>query len=158
MSEPYIGQIQPFGFNFAPRGWAFCNGQILGIAQHTALFSLIGTNYGGNGSTTFALPDLRGRVPMHQGTPAGGQPYVMGQSGGEESIVLLPSEMPAHSHGLVGTSAAANSRRPVTQVRRPSVRVGNITLPPQAWPRRRSIPPPYLSPEAASRIQTCSPT
>ena len=98
MSEPFLGMIATFGFNFAPRGWALCNGQILSIAQNTALFSLLGTTYGGNGQTTFALPDLRGRVPIHQGQGPGLSPYSMGQQAGSESNTLTVNQMPQHTH------------------------------------------------------------
>jgi microcystin-dependent protein len=100
MSEPFIGQIMPVGFNFAPRGWALCNGQILSIAQNTALFSLLGTTYGGNGQTTFALPDLRGRVPIHQGQGPGLSNYSLGQVAGTENTTLTTNNMPQHNHGL----------------------------------------------------------
>ena len=104
MSQPFYGQIQPFGFNFAPRGWAMCNGQILPIAQNTALFSLLGTTYGGNGQTTFALPDLRSRVPVHFGQGPGLSNYDLGQQGGGETVTLTAAEMPVHTHGATGSS------------------------------------------------------
>jgi microcystin-dependent protein len=100
MSEPFLGEIRMFGFNFAPRGWAFCNGQILSIAQNTALFALLGTTYGGNGQTTFALPNLQSRVPIHFGQGPGLSPYSLGQLSGQENVTLLPTQMPAHSHSL----------------------------------------------------------
>lgn len=96
--EPFIGQIQAFGFNFAPRGWAMCNGQLLSIAQNTALFSLLGTMYGGDGRTTFGLPDLRGRFPLHLGQGPGLPNYVQGQVGGVDQTTLLTTNMPAHTH------------------------------------------------------------
>lgn len=96
--EPFIGQIQAFGFNFAPRGWALCNGQILSIAQNTALFSLLGTTYGGNGTTTFALPDLRGRSPRHAGAGPGLQNVQMGQVAGTNTVTLTTNQLPAHTH------------------------------------------------------------
>jgi microcystin-dependent protein len=99
MSAYYIGQIVIFPYNFAPRNWATCSGQILPIAQNTALFSILGTTYGGNGQTTFALPDMRGRVPIHFGQGAGLSQYVLGQQGGIENVTLLGSEIPTHSHG-----------------------------------------------------------
>jgi microcystin-dependent protein len=98
MSEPFIGEIVMFAGNFAPRGWAFCSGQILSIAQNTALFSILGTTYGGNGQTTFALPNLQGRVPIHPGQGAGLSPYVLGQQGGTENVTLLTTQMPQHTH------------------------------------------------------------
>ncbi|HEV7642881.1 MAG TPA: tail fiber protein [Pyrinomonadaceae bacterium] len=104
MSQSYIGQIQAFGFNFAPRNWAFCNGQIMSIAQNTALFSLLGTTYGGNGQTTFALPDLRGRSSMHYGQGPGLSNYTIGEQAGQEAVTLITTEMPAHTHALNAAS------------------------------------------------------
>src|ERR1700688_381377 len=109
MSTPFLGMIITVGFNFAPRGWALCNGQLMPISQNTALFSLLGTTYGGNGTTTFALPDLQSRVPVHQGSS-----YIMGQVGGVENVTLTTQEIPAHSHAIVATSNAATLKRPVT--------------------------------------------
>ena len=100
MSEPFLGEIRMFGGNFAPRGWALCNGQVLPIAQNTALFSILGTTFGGNGTTTFALPDLRGRVPVHQGQGPGLSNYTLGQQSGSESVTILQSQMPVHSHSV----------------------------------------------------------
>ena len=104
MAEPFIGQIQSFGFNFAPRNWAMCNGQLLSIAQNTALFSLLGTTYGGNGQTTFALPDLRGRTSLHQGQGPGLTNRTIGEVSGSETVTLIITEMPMHNH-LVNASA-----------------------------------------------------
>jgi len=98
MSEPFVGQIQIFGFNFAPKGWAFCNGQIMSIAQNTALFSLLGTTYGGNGQTTFALPNLQSRVPIHFGQGPGLSPYALGQESGTENETLNVTNLPTHNH------------------------------------------------------------
>lgn len=101
MSEPYIGQITLFAGNFAPRGWAFCEGQLLSIAQNTALFSILGTTYGGDGRVTFALPDLRGRVPLHPGQGPGLSSYSLGEAAGTETVTLTEAEMPTHSHSMV---------------------------------------------------------
>jgi microcystin-dependent protein len=101
MSEPFIGQIMMFGGNFAPRDWAFCDGQLMSIAQNTALFSILGTTYGGDGVTTFALPDLRGRVPVHPGNGPGLPVYQLGESAGSPSTTLTISQMPAHNHAAV---------------------------------------------------------
>ena len=101
MSQPFIGEIRMFGGNFAPSGWAFCNGQVMSIAQNSTLFNLIGTTYGGDGQTTFALPNLQSRVPIHQGTNQYGS-YTIGQSGGVESVVVAPDQLPVHNHPLVG--------------------------------------------------------
>jgi len=109
MSDPFLGEIRLVGFNFPPRGWAACNGQVMSIAQNTALFSLLGTTYGGNGQSTFALPDLRGRVPIHQGQGPGLAPYDIGQTGGEEAHTLTQSEMPLHNHAARAHAGAGNS-------------------------------------------------
>lgn len=98
MANPYLGEIRMVGFNFAPVGWALCNGQLLSISQNTALFSLLGTTYGGNGTTTFALPDLRGRVPVHAGQGPGLSNYTLGQLSGAENTTLLSTNMPIHNH------------------------------------------------------------
>lgn len=100
MSDPFIGQISMFAGTFAPRGWAFCNGQILPIAQNSALFAILGTTYGGNGQTTFALPNLQGRAPVHQGQSPGTSHYVLGQVGGVENVTLTVNELPAHNHAV----------------------------------------------------------
>ncbi len=110
MTEPFVAEIRIFGFNFAPRGWAFCNGQILPIAQNTALFSLVGTTYGGNGQTTFALPDLQSRAPMHHGSGPGLTPRGLGESAGADAVALTPSQMPLHSHLMQCNSGNANSQ------------------------------------------------
>lgn len=111
--EPFLGEIRMFTGNFAPNGWALCNGQILPISQNTALFSIIGTQFGGDGITNFALPNLQGRVAVHAGTGAGLSPYVIGQSGGVENVTLQSSQMPAHSHTAgVSSGAPASQARP----------------------------------------------
>ncbi|WP_019990410.1 phage tail protein [Rudanella lutea] len=110
--EGYIAQIIMFAGNFAPRGWAFCNGQILSIAQNTALFSLLGTTFGGNGQTTFALPDFRGRVPVGTGQGPGLPPVVLGQMAGAATHTLIITEMPAHNHSLVASSQTGNTAAP----------------------------------------------
>lgn len=106
MAEPFLGEIRQFSFSFAPRGWALCNGQLLNIHQNQALYALLGTTYGGDGSTTFALPDLRGRVPINWG--GGGIAY--GQKAGAETHTLLTKEMPAHNHLAFGTNAVGNTK------------------------------------------------
>ena len=100
MADPFVAEIRIFGFNFAPKGWAFCDGQLLPLSQNTALFSLLGTTYGGNGKSNFALPDLQGRVPMAPGQGPGLSLRDLGESGGASAVTLLESEIPAHSHTL----------------------------------------------------------
>lgn len=114
MLEPYIGEITLFAGNFAPRGWAFCQGQLLSIAQNTALFSILGTTYGGDGRTNFALPDLRGRAPIGFGQGPGLPSYELGEMGGEPSHTLTYPEMPAHSHAVqaAGVASGGSSASP----------------------------------------------
>ena len=116
MSEQFIGEIRMFGFNFAPQGWALCDGQLLPISQNTALFSLLGTTYGGDGRTTFALPDMRSRVPVHQGQGAGLSSYAEGQAGGAETVTLAAAQMPGHTHSVKASSSAAASDQPQGRV------------------------------------------
>ncbi len=110
MSEPFLAEVRIVGFNFAPRGWAFCDGQILPINQNQSLYSLLGTTYGGDGRTSFALPDLRGRVPIHVGRSNGGGDHTLGQKSGEETHTLTISEIPIHRHVVKASSSNANSR------------------------------------------------
>jgi microcystin-dependent protein len=112
MAEPFVAEIKMFGGNFAPRGYATCDGQILSIAQNTALFSLLGTTYGGNGQTTFALPDLRGRAPMQPGQGNGLTDHVLGEMDGSPSVTLINTEMPSHTHTLSGTNAPSDIDTP----------------------------------------------
>lgn len=116
MTQPFLGQIQPFGFGFAPRGWALCNGQLLSISQNTALFALLGTMYGGNGITTFALPNLQSRVGMSAGTDPVGNSYVQGEEAGEETITLNLNTMPLHTHTFFGTSDHGGRAQPADNV------------------------------------------
>jgi microcystin-dependent protein len=98
MADPFVAEIRIFPFNFAPKGWAWCDGQLMPLSQNTALFSLLGTTYGGNGQTTFALPDLQGRAPMHPGQGPGLSLHDLGETGGSQTVTLLESEIPAHNH------------------------------------------------------------
>jgi microcystin-dependent protein len=111
MSSPFIGEIRMFGGNFAPVGWAFCNGQVIAISQNDALFNLIGTTYGGDGQSTFALPNLQSRVPVHVG-----QGFALGQSGGAETVTLTTSQIPAHSHVPQANSGAGTQTSPAGNV------------------------------------------
>lgn len=111
MSDPFLGEIRTTSFAFAPKGWALCNGQLLAINQNQALFSILGTTYGGNGTTNFALPDLRGRAPLHAGTDT-----VLGQRGGAEAVALGVAQLPAHQHAVYGSADFANSSLPAGAV------------------------------------------
>ena len=115
MSTPFIGEMRLFGFAFAPKGWAQCNGQLLSIQQNQALFAILGTTFGGNGTTNFALPDLRGRVPMHWGNNNFGS-FALGQRQGEEAHTLIASEVPMHTHVPVASSDAATISGPVNNL------------------------------------------
>lgn len=112
MSEPFVGEIRMFAGNFAPRGWAFCDGQLLAVSQNDALFSLFGTIYGGDGRTTFGLPDLRGRIPVHAGDGPGLSPRRLGAKGGAESVTLTVNQLPSHGHPLRGSSNTGNALNP----------------------------------------------
>ena len=116
MSEPFVAEIRICAFNFPPSGWAFCDGQLLSLAQNTALFSLLGTTYGGDGQTTFGLPDLRGRMPLHPGQGPGLSLYDLGQEGGSETVTLLATQIPNHTHVVRATSAGGTSADPAAKV------------------------------------------
>ena len=116
MADPFVAEIRIFPFNFAPKGWAWCNGQLLPLSQHTALFALLGTTYGGNGKSNFALPDLQGRAPMHPGQGPGLSLHDLGETGGSETVTLLDSEMPAHNHVASASARSGNSRVPTSQL------------------------------------------
>jgi microcystin-dependent protein len=104
MADPFVAEIRIFPFNFAPKGWAWCNGQLLPLSQNTALFSLLGTTYGGDGKSNFALPDLQGSAPMHPGQGPGLSLHDLGETGGSDTVTLLESEIPAHSHALMAST------------------------------------------------------
>jgi microcystin-dependent protein len=116
MTEPFIGQLLLVGFNFAPRGYALCNGQLLSIAQNTALFSLLGTTYGGNGQTTFGLPDLRGRVSLHQGQGPGLSSQTIGEVAGVETVTLTTNQIPQHSHQTLANAGLGSTAKPAGAV------------------------------------------
>jgi microcystin-dependent protein len=115
MADPFVAEIRIFPFNFAPKGWAWCDGQLLPLSQNTALFSLLGTTYGGNGKSNFALPDLQGRAPMHPGQGPGLSLHDLGETGGAETVTLLESEIPAHSHAVSASQADGISQTPASE-------------------------------------------
>jgi microcystin-dependent protein len=135
MADPYLGEIKMFGFNFAPLGWAFCNGGTLPISSNSALFALLGTTFGGNGTTTFGLPDLRGRFPMHFGNGPGLSGRVMGEVGGSESTTLVATNLPPHTHSISATGAMpcsngpGNADDPTTKIPAGSATDENYTVP-----------------------------
>ncbi len=112
MSEPFVGEIRMFAGNFAPRGWAFCDGQLLAVSQNDALFSLLGTIYGGDGRTTFGLPDLRGRIPIHAGSGPGLSPRRLGAKAGAEKVTLTVNQLPSHGHGFYARNATSTENNP----------------------------------------------
>lgn len=116
MAQPYVGEIRMFAGNFAPAGWMFCEGQLLPISENETLFQLIGTTYGGDGQSTFRLPDLRSRVPIHQGTGPGGSTYIIGEMAGVERVTLTTQQIPSHSHPLLVSTAVANNSNPAGSV------------------------------------------
>jgi microcystin-dependent protein len=116
MASPFIGEIKMFAGNFAPRSYVYCNGSLLSIDQNTALFALIGTTYGGNGQTTFAVPDLRGRVPIHQGTGSGLSTRTLGEASGAETVTLTAAQIPVHNHALAATTNQGTAPSPSAQV------------------------------------------
>jgi microcystin-dependent protein len=111
MAQPYVGEIRMFSGNFAPAGWSFCEGQLLPISEYETLFNLIGTTYGGDGESTFALPDMRGRIPIHQGNG-----FVLAETGGAEEVTLTVNQIPSHSHDLVATTDIANTGNPANAI------------------------------------------
>lgn len=116
MSDPYLGEIRMFGGNYAPAGWALCDGRLLAISENDALFALIGTAYGGDGETTFALPDLRGRLPVNQGQGPDGTSYPIGARGGAETVTLRTDDLPSHRHMIVGDGGDADQESPADHV------------------------------------------
>ena len=112
MADPFVAEIRIFGFNFPPTGWAFCDGQLLPLSQNTALFSLLGTTYGGDGKSNFALPDLQGSHPMHPGQGPGLSLHDLGERGGSDTVTLLESEIPVHSHSILGSNTQSTQQSP----------------------------------------------
>ncbi|MBB4838560.1 microcystin-dependent protein [Sphingomonas kyeonggiensis] len=116
MAQPYVGELRIFAGNFAPAGWMFCEGQLLPISENETLFNLIGTTYGGDGQSTFALPDLRGRLAIHQGTGSSGTSYLLAETGGAEEVTLSINQIPAHSHPMLGASGNGTQANPKNNV------------------------------------------
>ena len=135
MADPFVAEVRIFPFNFAPRGWAFCNGQLLPISQNTALFSLLGTTYGGDGKSNFALPNMQGNAPMHPDQGPGLSLHDLGEQGGSETVTLLQTEMPSHSHALMANTTAATK----------SLATGNTFA-------RGASMTPYLAPTGAPLV------
>jgi microcystin-dependent protein len=155
MADPFVAEIRIFPFNFAPRGWAWCDGQLLPLSQNTALFSLLGTTYGGNGQSNFALPDLQGRAPMHPGQGPGLSLHDLGETGGSETVSLLESEIPAHSHGMFAVNDSGLQSSPVGAVvgraniyqtaSNPQVNMANAMLSPAGGDQPHNNMQPYLT-------------
>lgn len=116
MSEPFVGEVRMFAGNFAPRGWALCDGQLMAVSQNDALFSLLGTIYGGDGRTTFGLPDMRGRIPIHAGTGPGLSPRRLGAKGGAENVTLTANQLPSHNHSISASNNLGESNLPTDNV------------------------------------------
>ena len=145
MAQPYVGEIRMFGGNFAPAGWMFCDGQLLPISENDTLFNLIGTTYGGDGQSTFALPDLRGRVPIHQGNG-----LILAETGGEEEITLTVNQIAAHSHPMLATTDQGSSNTAANNILAQSP---NIKLY-SAAPPSQSLSPFSVSPVGGSQPHT----
>src|SRR5476651_818909 len=122
--DPFVAEIRIFPFNFAPKGWAWCDGQLLPLSQNTALFSLLGTTYGGDGKSTFALPDMQGNAPMHPGQGPGLSLHDLGETGGSDTVALLESEIPAHSHSVAASKGDASDRSPGAELLAKGIGVG----------------------------------
>jgi microcystin-dependent protein len=145
--QPFVGQIIPVGFNFAPVGWFLCQGQLVSIADYEVLYTLIGTNYGGNGTTTFGIPDLRGRSPLHQGQGPGLSRYVMGQAGGTESVTLLSTQMGSHTHNFMASAKTGGSDTPGS-----TMALNNATASPGVSVYHTGTPNVRLAPNAIGSI------
>ena len=144
MADPFVAEIRIFPFNFAPKGWTWCDGQLLPLSQNTALFSLLGTTYGGNGKSNFALPDLQGRAPMHPGQGPGLSLHDLGETGGSETVTLLESEIPSHNHALMTLGAPGNRTSPVGNT--PARAAAGVAYLPPAGAPLVSMAPESLAP------------
>lgn len=155
--DPFVAEIRIFPFNFAPNGWAWCDGQLLPLSQNTALFSLLGTTYGGNGKSNFALPDLQGRTPMHSGQGPGLSLHDLGETGGSETVTLLETEIPSHRHSLMAANLNSQSTIPtnnslgrgnpvkVYSTGAPSTEMGSNSLTPSGGSQPHNNMMPYLT-------------
>lgn len=153
MADPFVAEIRLFPFNFAPKGWAWCDGQVLPISQNTALFSLLGTTYGGDGESTFALPDLQGRAAMHPGQGPGLSLRDLGETGGVETVTLLETEIPSHRHTLRADSLEATHNRPADGRMLAASMGGAVYVPPagSAAPSPAAASPSMLAPAGGSQ-------
>jgi microcystin-dependent protein len=149
MADPFVAEIRIFPFNFPPKGWAFCNGQLLPISQNTALFSLLGTTYGGNGKSTFALPNLQGSVPVHVGSKQPGpglSTYDLGETGGSGTVTLLTTESPSHTHSVTAQTVDQGDNR----IPSPSLNLGNTQIYSSA-PSSATLDPAAISPSGGNQ-------
>ncbi len=146
MADPFVAEIRIFPFNFAPKGWAWCDGQLMPLSQNTALFSLLGTTYGGNGKSNFALPDLQGRAPMHPGQGPGLSLHDLGETGGSETVTLLESEIPAHSHSFGAQLTPGNVKHPSPAVALSRASGGSAFLATNPVPNAATMAPEMLAP------------
>jgi microcystin-dependent protein len=153
MADPFVAEIRIFPFNFAPKGWAWCDGQLLPISQNTALFSLLGTTYGGDGKSNFALPDLQGRAPMHPGQGNGLSLHDLGETGGSETVTLLQTEIPAHTHALTASQADAIERTPSGQLLATGIAVGQYGAPAALTPMSPSTVTPAGGDQPHNNVQ-----
>ncbi len=151
MADPFVAEIRIFPFNFAPKGWAWCNGQLMPISQNTALFSLLGTTYGGDGKSTFALPNLQGSAPMHPGQGPGLSLHDLGEVGGSETVTLLESEIPAHAHQLQAANAPANAQFPAPNVTFARTVGANGYVQTPTAPQMTPLSPQALGPQGGSQ-------
>ena len=147
MAQPYVGEIRLFAGNFAPAGWMLCDGQLIPISENETLFNLIGTTYGGDGQSTFGLPDLRGRVPIHFGTSTLGSTFTLAQNGGAESVTLTQNQIPTHAHSFMASADPANAPNPAAHVLAETV----STTPYFAGPPAVSLAPQSILPAGGSQ-------